>query len=124
MKCHSKLSVSNICHTEIIICMRKFTIVNILGGIPCQEIKTTTSTYKVLIKFWQSINEELLKIKYLIIPSKYFGSFTQDFFVVWPPDYVCKISKILAEFIKVFNFEKSFIYALPKFNWNLMSAGC
>ena len=38
MKYHTKLLVSNICHTEIIICMRKFTIVNILGGIPSQEI--------------------------------------------------------------------------------------
>ena len=38
MKYHSKLLVSNICHTEIIICIRKFTIVNILGGIPRQEI--------------------------------------------------------------------------------------
>ena len=37
-KYHSKLLVSNICHIEIIICIRKFTIVNILGGIPCQEI--------------------------------------------------------------------------------------
>ena len=65
MKYYSKLSVSNICHTEIIICNRKFTIVNILD-----------------------------------------------------------VSKILAEFSKVFNFEKSLIYALPKFNRNLMSAGC
>ena len=77
MKYHSKLLVSNICHTELIICIRKFTIVNILGGIPCQDIRTTTSAYKVLIKFWQSINGELLKIKYLIIPTEYFGSFTQ-----------------------------------------------
>ena len=77
MKYHSKLLVSNICHTEFIICIRKFTNVNILGGIPCQEIWKTTSTYKVLIKFWQSINEEFLKIKYLIIPTKYFVSFTQ-----------------------------------------------
>ena len=38
MKYHSKLLVSNICHTEIIICNRKFTIVNILGGIPFREI--------------------------------------------------------------------------------------
>ena len=36
----------------------------------------------ILIKFWQSINEELLKIKYLIILTKYFGSFTQEFFGV------------------------------------------
>ena len=77
MKYHSKLLVSNICHIEIIICIRKFTIVNILGRILCQEIWTTTSTYKVLIKLWQSINEELLNIEYLIIPTKYFGSFTQ-----------------------------------------------
>ena len=38
MKYHSKLLASNICHTEIIIRNRKFTIVNILGGIPYQEI--------------------------------------------------------------------------------------
>ena len=69
MKYHSKLLVSNTCHTEIIICNRKFTIVNILGGIPYQEIYTTTSTHKVLINFWQSINEEVLKIEYLIIFS-------------------------------------------------------
>ena len=37
----------------------------------------------VLIKFWQSINEELLKIEYLnIILSQYSGHFTQEFFVV------------------------------------------
>ena len=82
MKYHSKLLVSNICHIEIIICIRKFTIVNILGGIPYQEIQTTTSTYKVLIKFWQSINEEVLKIEYFIIVSQCFGTFTQDSFVV------------------------------------------
>ena len=38
MKYHSKLLISNIFHIEIIICIRKFTIVNILSGIPYQEI--------------------------------------------------------------------------------------
>ena len=38
MKYHSKLLVSNNCHIEIIICITQFTIVNILGGIPYQEI--------------------------------------------------------------------------------------
>ena len=38
MKYHSKLLVSNIFHTEIIICDRKFTTANILGEIPYQEI--------------------------------------------------------------------------------------
>ena len=72
---------------------------------------------------WGAFNEELLKIEYLIILSQYFGNRTQEFFVVWPHDCLCKIPKILAEFSKVFNFEKSLIYSLPKFNWNLMSAG-
>ena len=38
MKYHSKLLVSNICHAEIIICIRKFTIAKILDEIPYQEI--------------------------------------------------------------------------------------
>ena len=62
------------------------------------------------------MNEEVLKIEYLIIFSQYFGNFAQDFFVVWPHDYLCNVSKLLAEFSKVFNFEKSLIYTLPKFN--------
>ena len=48
MKYHSKRLVSNICHTEIIICIKKFTIVNILGGIPVKKYKQQ----QVLIKFW------------------------------------------------------------------------
>ena len=38
IKYHSKHLVSNIFHIRIIICVRKFTIVNILVGIPYQEI--------------------------------------------------------------------------------------
>ena len=33
--------------------------------------------------------------------------------------FFSKVSKILAEFNKVFNFEKCAIYVLQKFNWNL-----
>ena len=65
MKYHSKLAVSNICHTEFNIYTRKFTTANILGESPYQEIQTTTSTHKVSIRFWQNINEELSKIEYL-----------------------------------------------------------
>ena len=38
MKCDSKFLDSNICHIEFIIYIRKFTIVNILGGILYQEV--------------------------------------------------------------------------------------
>ena len=36
----------------------------------------------IRFKSWQSINEKVLKIEYLIILSQYFGDFTQEFFVV------------------------------------------
>ena len=62
------------------------------------------------------MNEEVIKIEYLIIFIQYFGNFTQDIFVVWPHDCLCNVSKILVEFSKVFDFEKSLIYALPKCN--------
>ena len=39
MKYHSKLLVFNICHIEFIIHISKFTIVNILGGIPVKKYK-------------------------------------------------------------------------------------
>ena len=51
---------------------------NILGGIPYQEISTTISTYKVSIKFWQNINGELLKTGYLITLNQYFENFTKN----------------------------------------------
>ena len=108
IKYHNKFLVSN----------------NVLSGISCQKIQTTTSTYKVSIKFWQNINKEFLKTEYFIILSQYFGNFMQEFFVGWPHDCLCKVSKILVEFYKVFNFEKFLIYVLPKFNWNLLCASC
>ena len=39
MKYHGKLLVSNICHIEIIIHIKKFTIVNILGGVPIKKYR-------------------------------------------------------------------------------------
>ena len=38
MKYHSKHLDSNTCHIEFIFYIIKFTIINILGGIPYQEI--------------------------------------------------------------------------------------
>ena len=49
---------------------------------PIKKYKQQPSTHKVFINFWQSINGKLLKIEYLIILSQYFGTFTQEFFVV------------------------------------------
>ena len=76
MKYHSKLLVFNICHIEIIICIRKFYHCKHFGRNSLSRNTTTTSTDKVLIKFWQNVNEELLMTEYLIILSQYFGNFT------------------------------------------------
>ena len=117
MEYHSKFLVSNICHylhQKIYRCKHSE------WNSP-SSIQTTTSTYKVSIKFWQNINEELLKIISLV---HYFGNFTQECFDMWLHDWNGKVSKILVEFYKVFNFETFLIYVLPKFNWNLISASC
>ena len=75
MKYRRKLLVSNISHNEIIVCNRKFTIVNTLGGILYQEIKTITSTYKVLIKLWQRIYEDVIKWNTLLYSANILENF-------------------------------------------------
>ena len=48
---------------------------------PIKKYKQQPAHIRFLIKFWQSINEELLKIECLIILSQYFGNFTQEYCV-------------------------------------------
>ena len=72
--------------------------------------------YKVSIKFWQNINEELFKIEYLTELSEYFGNFAKAVMRSNNNTFFYKVSKVLAEFTKVFSSEKFFIYVLPKFN--------
>ena len=76
----------------------------------------TTSIYKVPIKFWKSIDQKIFKVEYLIKLSQYFGNFAKAVIRSCNKTFFQKISKILAEFDKIFNFEKFLIYALSKFN--------
>ena len=78
----------------------------------------------VSIKYLLNINQELFKVEYFIKLIQYFGNFAEECLVVWPYDRLCKVSKILAEFNKVINFEKFLIYVLPNFNWNFVCASC
>ena len=91
-----------------------------MGHIFYQEIQITTGAYNISIKFLQNINDKLFKVEYLIKNSQYFGNFAKECFIVWPHNCLCKVSKILTEFNKVFNFEKFLMYVQPKFNWNLI----
>ena len=75
-----------------------------------------TGTYKVLIEFWQNINQKLFKVEYLMKLSKYFGNFAKAVKRPHNKTFFSKVSKIFVEFKKVFNFEKFLIYVLPKFN--------
>ena len=47
MKYHCELLVSQICHIEFIIYIRKVTIVNIWIGFPIKKYKQKISSYKV-----------------------------------------------------------------------------
>ena len=62
--------------------------------------------YKVSIKFWLNINEELFKVEYFIKLSQYFKGSHE----VTHKTFFGKVSKILPKFKKVFNFEKFVIY--------------
>ena len=68
----------------------------------------TTGTHKVAIKFWQNIDQEFFKVEYLMKISKYFANFAK---AVKTSHNKTFFSKIFADFIKVFNFEK-FLFML------------
>ena len=83
-------------------------------GFPIKKYKQQPAHIRFQFNSGKKYMRELLNIEYLVIFCQYFGNFIQEFFVVWPHNCLCKISKILAELNKVFNFEKSLIYVLPK----------
>ena len=67
-------------------------------------------------KFWENINEEHVKVEYLVNFSQYFENFTKAIIGLCNKTFVRKITKTLAEFDEVFKFEKCLIYVLAKFN--------
>ena len=93
-------------------------MVHSLFSYECQPFvgKITTSTDKVSVEFWQNINQELFKVEYSMKLSKYFGNFAKAVKRSQDKTFFSKVSKIFAEFKKVFNFEKFLIHVLPKFN--------
>ena len=74
----------------------------------------TTSMYKVSIKSWQNINEELFKVEYLIKLSQYFRNLAEAVIRLYNKTLFSKAFKVLVDFSKVFNFKKFLIYVLPK----------
>ena len=116
MKYQRRFLVSKCFHFKFMIYIRKSTNVSILVQIPGQQIEITTGTYKFPIKFWQNINEELVKVEYLVNFSQYFENFTKSIIGSCNKTFLRNVSKTLAEFDEVFNFGKFLIYALAKFN--------
>ena len=64
----------------------------------------TTSTHIVSIKFWQSINEGLLKVEYLNKFSQYFGNLAKAVMRSHNKKLLSKASKIFGGDNKIFNF--------------------
>ena len=93
MKYRRKFLVSESFHFEFMIYIRKCTTVSILVQIPCQQIEITIGTYKFPIKFWENINEELVKVEYLVNFSQYFENFTKAIIGSCNKTFVRKISK-------------------------------
>ena len=60
--------------------------------------------HKVLIKFWQSINEGLFKVECLTKLSQYFGNLAKAVNRSHKKKFLSKVSKILAEDNKAFSF--------------------
>ena len=73
----------------------------------------TDGSYKAPIKLWQNTDQKIFKVEYLIKLSQYFGNFAKAVIRSYNKTFFRKVSKILAEFDKLFNFEKFLIYALP-----------
>ena len=61
-----------------------------------------------------SINKELFKVEYLIKLSQYFGNLAKAVMRSHNKAFFRKVSKILVEFNKAFDFEKYFIYVSTK----------
>ena len=68
-KYYRKFLVSNISHIELIIYIKKFTIVNILGwkykhgNMAKWKYKQQLSHIRFQLNFWQNINKELFKVE-------------------------------------------------------------
>ena len=71
--------------------------------------------YQVSIKsLAKLINEELFRVEYLIKLSQYFRNLAEAAMRLYSKTFSSKAFKVLADFNKLFNFEKFLIYVLPK----------
>ena len=74
----------------------------------------TTACIKFQLNLWQNKNEELFKAEYLIKLSQCFKNLVEAVMRLYSKTFFSKAFKVLADFNKLFNFEKLLIYILPK----------
>ena len=68
------------------------------------------------LKFGKNINQELFEAEYLIKFRQYFANFARAVIRSNSKTFFSKVSKILVNFNKAFNFEKLLIYVSLKFS--------
>ena len=81
---------------------------------PIRKYEWQLACIKFQLKLLQNINEELFKVEYLIKLSQYFRNRAEAVIRLTNKTFFSKAFKILADFNKLFNFEKFLIYVLPK----------
>ena len=72
----------------------------------------TPGAYQVQLNFCETFS----KLNTLLNSANILETFLKNVLLCDLMDCLCKVFKILAEFNKVFNFEKFLIYVQPKFN--------
>ena len=81
---------------------------------PIRKYGWKLACIKFQLNIWQNINEELFKVEYLIKLSQCFRNLSEAVMRLYSIKFFDKAFKVLADFNKLFNFEKFLIYVLPK----------
>ena len=113
-KYERKFSVSNISHIKFIIYIRNLPLIAFLATFPIRKYEWQLACIKFQLNLWQNINKELFKVEYLIKLSQYLRNFAEAVMKLYSKTFFNKAFKVLAEFNKLFNFEKFLFYVLTK----------
>ena len=81
---------------------------------PIRKYEGQLAYIKFQLNIWQNITEELFKVEYLLKLSQYFRNLVEAVMRLYSKTFFIKAFKVLADFKKLFNFEKFLIYVLAK----------
>ena len=114
-KYERKVSVSDIFLTlNSLFTLENLPLLTYWVTFPISKYESKLACIKFQLNLWQNINEELFKVEYLIKLSQYFRNLAEAVMRLYSKTFFSKAFKLLADFNKLFNFEKFLIYVLPE----------